>query len=194
MNFNDTRNIDYTFTTGRSDEDIRHVSAEAHLKLFWQRPAKDGDLTEPVVNEFSIAPVRLNLPLIEPRVIVGKYLTILFTIDSLTFLKDIERSKTPGSKPLKAFYHIENATSHILTYSLTVGSSDMFAFQGPKELTVRLLPFTRRTVEYVLMPLTRGLLSLPLVKIYDVHYKKTLVPLSATAELSMDKKMLWVVC
>lgn len=74
MNFNDTRNIDYTFTTGRSDEDIRHVSAEAHLKLFWQRPAKDGGApASTVVNEFSIAPVRLNLPLIEPRVIVGKH-------------------------------------------------------------------------------------------------------------------------
>lgn len=75
-----------------------------------------------------------------------------------------------------------------------MGSSDSFAFQGAKQLTVRMLPFTRRSFEYVLLPLTRGLLAIPSLRVYDVYYKKTLVPLPATAELKIDKKALWVVC
>lgn len=75
-----------------------------------------------------------------------------------------------------------------------MGSSDSFAFQGPRQLTVRMLPFTRRSLEYVLMPLTRGLLPIPALKVYDVHYKKTLIPLPATSELKIEKKNLWVVC
>lgn len=107
---------------------------------------------------------------------------------------DIERSANAGVRTLKAIYHIENATTHILNYSLTMGSSDTLAFQGPKQLTVRMLPFTRRSLEYIFMPLTRGLLAIPALKVYDVHYKKTLVPLPATAELKMEKKSLWVLC
>lgn len=72
MKHNDIQKINYQFDTGRvGEKEIRHVSAEAHLKVFWQRPVIDGK--EPIVNEFTITPVRLNLPLIEPRVIVGKY-------------------------------------------------------------------------------------------------------------------------
>lgn len=72
MKHNDSQKISYMFNTGRTGEkEIRQVSAEAHLKVFWQRPAKDGKT--PIINEYSISPVRLNLPLIEPRVIVGKY-------------------------------------------------------------------------------------------------------------------------
>lgn len=73
MKHNDTQKVLYMFTTGRTGEkEIRQVSAEAHLKVFWQRPVKDNSRA-PIVNEFTISPVRLNLPLIEPRVIVGKF-------------------------------------------------------------------------------------------------------------------------
>lgn len=73
MKYNDSQKISHVFNTGRSSEkEIRHVSAEAHLKVVWQRKLTEGQT--PIVNEFTITPVRLNLPLIEPRVIVGKFI------------------------------------------------------------------------------------------------------------------------
>lgn len=104
---------------------------------------------------------------------------------------EIERQE---NKTLLAKYHIENATNHILTFSLTMEPSDTFAFQGPKQLTVRMLPCTRRSFEYTLLPLTRGLLAIPGLVVYDINYKKILVPLAATPELKVEKKSLLVVC
>lgn len=112
----------------------------------------------------------------------------------LTFLQlDIERENSETGT-IFANYHLENATGHILTYSLTMGASDSFAFQGPKQLTIRMLPYTRRSIEYVFLPLNRGLLAIPTLKVFDVNYKKTLVPLPATEELTIDKKYLWIHC
>lgn len=72
MTHNENQKFNYIFHTSRTTHnEVRHVSAEAHLKILWQRPAKNG--SAPIVNEFKITPVRLNLPLIEPRVIVGKF-------------------------------------------------------------------------------------------------------------------------
>lgn len=60
----------YTFMTERFDhEGTQRATAEAHFTILWQRPVTEGT---PVVNKFTIAPVRFNLPLIEPRVLVGK--------------------------------------------------------------------------------------------------------------------------
>lgn len=72
MAHNESQKFNYIFHSGRTgDKEIRHVNAEAHLKILWQRPVEDG--IEPIINEFTITPVRLSLPLIEPRVIVGKF-------------------------------------------------------------------------------------------------------------------------
>lgn len=73
LDHNDRHRISYIIDTARSGEsEVRQVTAEAHLKLFWKR--KDSE----VVNEFKISPVRLNLPIIEPRVIVSKYTCLDF--------------------------------------------------------------------------------------------------------------------
>ncbi|KAK1759637.1 trafficking protein particle complex subunit 11 [Echria macrotheca] len=48
---------------------------------------------------------------------------------------------------------IENASNHFLTFGLTMEPSDEFAFSGAKKTTVHLLPVSRRSVTYRILPL-----------------------------------------
>lgn len=51
---------------------------------------------------------------------------------------------------------IENGSNHFLTFGLSMEPSEQFAFSGPKLTTVSLLPVSRRSVEYRLLPLSGG--------------------------------------
>lgn len=167
---NEGMKLNYSFDTCRnSSKEIRTVSAEAYLKIQWRRKGSNH------INEYHIPIVRLNLPLHEPRVILDHEWT--------------------DNGYLRLMYYIENATNHILTYSVAMGSSSIFAFQGPKHKTLRVLPFTRRTMEYVLLPLsltTKESLRLPQFKIHDTYYKRTLVVIPANRSASSDRADIFV--
>ncbi|KAL2162160.1 hypothetical protein VTH06DRAFT_7073 [Thermothelomyces fergusii] len=51
---------------------------------------------------------------------------------------------------------IENASAHFLTFGLSMDPSEHFAFSGPKQTTLNLLPVSRRAVEYRLLPVGRA--------------------------------------
>ncbi|CAN6640603.1 hypothetical protein TRVA0_018S01090 [Trichomonascus vanleenenianus] len=172
---NEGTKIDYEFETVRGSKEIRSVAAQAQLRIAWSRVGSD------TINQFYVPPIQLNLPLYEPRAILdyevqGEY--------------------------IKLTYYIENATGHILTYAVTMGSSALFAYQGPKNVSLRVLPYTRRKLEYLLLPLLNGallqssdssrMLKLPQMKIHDTFFKRTLVIVPAHGALRADKQDLFV--
>jgi hypothetical protein len=167
---NEGMKLSYSFDTCRnSSKEIRTVSAEAYLKIQWMRKGSKN------TNEYHIPVVRLNLPLHEPRVILDH--------------------EWIDKRYLRLMYYIENATNHILTYSISMGSSSIFAFQGPKHKSLRVLPFTRRMIEFVLLPLsstTKDPLRLPQFKIHDTYYKRTLVVIPANRLLLSDRTDIFV--
>lgn len=74
LEHNQKHKLSYIFDNSRAGEkDIRQVQASAHLKLRWRRPSKDNNI-QSVENVFTLSPLNITLPLIEPRVIVGKFL------------------------------------------------------------------------------------------------------------------------
>lgn len=165
--------------------------------------AEDSD----IINEFILPPLRLSLNLIEPRLIVTmaratigkkkrytKKVSNTISVTDHSGEEEIQEKDVMKSRAIKLRYYIENATAHMLTYSVTMGASDSFAYQGPKQLTVRMLPFTRRGIEYILYPLGRGQLLVPPLRVFDVNYRKTLGPVPASSNLKAEKNRLVITC
>lgn len=148
------------FEVVRKDRDSRVFDAEANLKIEWSRAE-----TPDVRNIFEASPVRLTLPNQEPRVLATA------ECDWSCNLVTIE-------------YYIENSTSHILTFAVSMGTSPFFLIQGPKAFNMRLLPFSRRKVVYKTYPLDPGSINEPLpeLRVFDTVYKQTLRVLSGNRD------------
>ncbi|KKA29833.1 hypothetical protein TD95_000424 [Thielaviopsis punctulata] len=88
---------------------------------------------------------------------------------------------------------IENASSHFLTFGLTIEPSDQFAFSGAKLTTVNVLPVSRRTVQFRLFPLVTGTYIRPALVVKDKYYQKIL-RIIPTEGMSADKDglLIWV--
>lgn len=71
-------------------------------------------------------------------------------------------------------YVIENPSMHFLTFSISIESSENYAFSGSKQMTVNLTPFSRHGIKFLFMPLTSGTYIQPDVKITDVYFNKVL--------------------
>lgn len=88
---------------------------------------------------------------------------------------------------------IENPSNHFLTFGLGMEPSDEFAFSGPKATTVNLLPMSRRTITYRLLPLVRGAYMRPTLTVRDKYFQKVL-RIIPTEGMKIDKDglLLWV--
>ncbi|ODQ67035.1 hypothetical protein NADFUDRAFT_49483 [Nadsonia fulvescens var. elongata DSM 6958] len=206
------RSKEYLFDTSRAkNTDSRSVPIEARYSVRWCRKAPENK-ADSIINEFAAPILRLNLPLIEPRV-------ICFSDNDLRTGSDFAKLSIQNQengqnqnihnllgsvKPLT--YYIENPTHHILTFSVTMIPSEYFAFQGPQQTSIRLLPFTRFELKYdvylLLDPVERKngpqldrkstWYRLPHLRVYDTFYQKTLSLLSADRTLRSDKKNLFL--
>lgn len=90
-------------------------------------------------------------------------------------------------------YTIENPSMQLLSFNVSMDASEEFAFSGPKTTAVQLIPLSRHTIRYRLLPLVKGKWISPQVKIVDVHWNKMLKPV-ATGEMKSDRRgiLLWV--
>lgn len=173
LTHNQGSKMSFVFDISRGEKEIRSVAAEAYLKIKWKRENSQE------INTFHIPVVRLNLPIHEPRVIL-----------------DCETDDK--SRFIRLLYYIENSTNHILTYSLSMSSSSAFAFQGSKQQALRVMPYTRRIIDYTLLPLDEAVVQdsawvkLPQLKIHDTYFKRTLVIVPATPILKTEKGELYV--
>ncbi|GKT46403.1 trafficking protein particle complex subunit 12 [Colletotrichum spaethianum] len=101
------------------------------------------------------------------------------------------------ANPLTGLIHlditIENPSSHFLTFGLSMEPSDEFAFSGSKQTTLHVLPVSRRTVTYRLLPLVRGDYIRPTLVVRDKYFQKVL-RIIPTEGMKIDKEglLVWI--
>lgn len=159
-------------------EDRRSVALSLALDIRWRRPDTDDTDSASGRNTAAtttLAMPRFIVPMGEPRVLA---------------------SATP-SDTLPGFIHLdytlENPSMHFLTFSLAMEASEQFAFSGPKSTIIQLVPLSRHTVRYNLLPSKRGQWIQPQLVVVDTYFNKTLRVLP-TGGMRMDKKgvLVWV--
>lgn len=134
-------------------EDHRHATLTFNLDISWERssPFPSG---VPAISTLLVPP--LTLAFGEPRLIAT----------SSTSMTDISM--------INMTYTLENPSMHILTFSLSMEASEEFAFSGPKNSTVRLLPLSRNTIKYNIFPAKQGIWLKPSFKCLDLGFGKVL--------------------
>ncbi len=168
---NDLQERSFHLKAQKTDlEDRRSTFLDLRLEVSWRR---GGSQKAPTVTYLAVP--ELVIPFGEPRV--------------LATAKNGE--EPPGVIHLQ--YVIENPSTYALAFSLTMDPSEDFAFSGPKNVSVELLPLSRHTVPYNLMPLVKGAWITPQLRVFDTHFHKAL-KVNATEGMRSDKKGLsiWV--
>ncbi|KAJ8099394.1 Gryzun, putative trafficking through golgi-domain-containing protein [Lipomyces tetrasporus] len=194
--------------TNNDPMEKRIATADAKLTLSWRRTNMDTGSDEKEYNSFTMPTLKLTFPLLEPRV-----------------LMDVQST---SSENVHLMYFIENATSHLLTFSVTLDlNNDMslsypirhqlrqqshskdfddhdnapvrekvplqnanFAYEGAKQVGVRVLPYSSRRLDFGLLPLavTSGWQRVPALRVYDTHFKKSLSVFPASEKFRVDFK------
>jgi hypothetical protein len=154
-------------------EDRSPASLDLSFIIKWRRDnsQKDGELNT------TVMPVGRYVVLgTEPRV-----------------LASVLPSGTDETSTMQLNITIENPSSHLLTFGLTMEPSDEFAFSGAKQTTVHLLPMSRRTTTYRLLPLNRGTWIRPGLGVRDKYFQKVL-RIIPTEGMKIDKDglLVWV--
>ncbi|KAK3725138.1 hypothetical protein LTR37_000649 [Vermiconidia calcicola] len=148
-------------TQKHSLDDRRPTTVDATLAITWSRDENSEHITT------DIPIPRLTLPVMEPRV--------LCTL--------AETQPTDGCDATIQ-YHIENPSTHFLTFAVTMEATEDFAFSGPKYRTLSLAPLSRHQVSYqiALQDLDDSQASgkgeghwiWPSLQVVDSYYQKTL--------------------
>ncbi|KAF2189658.1 hypothetical protein K469DRAFT_736937 [Zopfia rhizophila CBS 207.26] len=145
-------------------EERRSTSLDMGLSITWCR----GTERSPVVTTMLSVP-RIHVPSSEPRV-----LATALSSDKVASLIHMD-------------YTLENPTMHFLTFELSMEASEEFGFSGPKLRVLHLLPMSRQTVRYNILPLVKGAWITPQLRVVDRYFNKTL-KVQATDGLRLDKK------
>lgn len=161
-------------------DDRRPAALELSLAIRWRRQSESASSN--IVT--TILPVpRLTIPCSEPRVLCSL---------------DYPESDTSD---VILQYHLENPSMHFLTFSLTMGANEDFAFSGPKYRTLSLTPLSRVSIEYRLLVHDHGAEDevatttthngrwlYPLLRVVDSYYQKTLKVQAAGSSIKADEK------
>lgn len=136
-------------------DDRRSASLDLALSISWRR-----SLSSPVNTTLLPVP-RLLVASQEPRV--------LLTCSP-------HQTRDPSIPALTLSYTIENPSMHFLTFTITMNPSEEFAFSGTKTGTIQLVPLSRRTVRFVVLPSerTRGSWIRPAFVVRDRYFQKVL--------------------
>ena len=162
---------EYLFEVQKLDiEDRRNSVIRFQLEVQWSlRDAPDGRTTT------LISIPQLTIPFGEPRLLVSS-----------------QQYKNP-TPLVHLSYTLENPSTHLLTFQLTMDASEDFAFSGPKTTTMHLVPLSRNTVHFNLLPSRGGTWIRPNLKVVDIGFGKTLKA-GAAKGCKSDKKgvAVWV--
>lgn len=152
-------------------EERRATALDMSLNVSWQR---SGDPENPIVTT-SLPIPRIHIPSSEPRVLATALRSAI--VPSLIHMD----------------YTLENPTMHFLTFELSMEASEEFGFSGPKLRVLHLLPMSRQTARFNMLPLVTGVWITPQMKVVDRYFNKTL-KVQATDGLRLDKKgvSVWV--
>lgn len=175
--------------TKASLEDRRATTVDLGLIIRWRRPeAGSAAVTSTIpVNSYT-------LPNSEPRVLAA------VSIPTPTTPTDGDAADAPETvnpSLIALTYTLENPTTHFLTFDLNMEISETFAFSGPAVRTLNLLPLSRESIRFILLPM--GALDQAAVpqdgaekggawldvryKIVDRYFKKVLRVLAASERI-----------
>ncbi|KAH8808417.1 Gryzun, putative trafficking through golgi-domain-containing protein [Xylogone sp. PMI_703] len=89
---------------------------------------------------------------------------------------------------------IENPSNHFLTFSLAMEPSEEFAFSGIKQSIIQLVPLSRRTVRFRLLPFVRGTWIGPIRCVIRDRYFQKVLKVSPTEGMKPHKDgvLVWV--
>jgi hypothetical protein len=152
-------------------EERRATALDMSLNITWQRSSSQD--TSYVITSLPIP--RIHIPSSEPRVLATALRSAI--VASLIHMD----------------YTLENPTMHFLTFELSMEASEEFGFSGPKLRVLHLLPMSRQTARFNILPMVTGQWITPQMKVVDRYFNKTLKVL-ATDGLRLDKKgvSVWV--
>lgn len=149
-------------------EDRRSASVDVSLNLRWRRKDVSGDGL-PVINTTSLPVPRLPIPGSEPRVLAALVAPppvkapVLSPPGSppITKLTRVRTASTAASMLLPTLpnsiaipgvvhleYTLENPTNYFLTFNVVMEANEEFAFSGPKQTSLQLLPVSRVSLYY----------------------------------------------
>jgi trafficking protein particle complex subunit 11 len=145
-------------------EERRPTNIDAVLDITWQRASSPSN---PTVTS-SVPIPRISFNTAEPRVLATTSPSALV------------------SSCIHLDYVLENPTMHFLTFELTMEASEEFGFSGAKLRNLRLLPMSRQTVRYNLLPQARAVWITPNLRVVDKYFNQVL-KVMATDGLRTEK-------
>jgi trafficking protein particle complex subunit 11 len=132
-------------------EDSRSTKLNFQLEIAWRH---ESEQTDSSVTRIPIP--ELIIPFGEPRVLALAHVQ-------------------PGTNvPIHLDYTIENPSMYVLTFHLSMETSEQFAFSGPKTTSIQLVPLSRHTVRYTIFSFVQGTWITPLFRVVDPYFSKTL--------------------
>lgn len=157
----------------RSLDDRSSAAITLQLEITWRR--RDPTSVSSTSTTTYLSVPTLTIPFGEPRV--------LATAQPSTTMPFV----------IHLAYMIENPSVHLLTFALSMATSEGFAFSGPKVGTVQLVPLSRHQVRYSLLPTVRGGWIYPQLRVNDVGFN-TLLKVGAAGGCLVDERGLavWV--
>lgn len=154
-------------------EDRSPVSLDLTFKILWRRA--DSPLDSPP-NTTTMPVGRYTVLGSEPRVLATAF-----------------HGQPDETSTTQLDITIENPSNHLLTFGLTMDPSDEFAFSGAKQTTLHMLPMSRRTTTYRLLPLKRAAYIRPGLVVRDKYFQKVL-RIIPTEGMKIDKDglLVWI--
>ena len=159
------------FTQKLSLDDRGTATLDVSLAIRWRR-----DVEGSAVNTTVLAVPRLLVSSSEPRVLGA--VSYSGTIPSVVHF-DIT---------------IENPSNHFLTFGVSMEPSEKFAFSGVKQSTLQLVPLSRRTMRFRLLPFSRGDWIGPIRCVIKDRYFQKMLKIAPTEGMRLDKDAIffWV--
>ena len=146
--------------------DKHPVGLDLSMQIDWRRSNAATATTS------TLELPRYVAPMAEPRAL-------------LTATRDLG-SIVPGLRNLS--FVIENPSTHFLTFSFTMESSEDFTFSGPKATSFSLVPLSRHSIEYMMVPRKMREWIPVRVQIVDSYFGQSLRVNPANDLVRADKK------
>ncbi|APA14900.1 hypothetical protein sscle_13g096700 [Sclerotinia sclerotiorum 1980 UF-70] len=160
-----------TFTQKYSLDDRGTATLDLSLVIKWRR-----DKDSSTINTCIVPVPRLLVSSSEPRVLAA--VTYSSTISSMIHF-DVT---------------IENPSHHFLSFAITMEPSEQFAFSGVKQSTLQLVPLSRRTIKFRLLPTVRGDWIGPIRCVIRDRYFQKVLKIAPTEGMKSEKEglLIWV--
>ncbi len=147
--------------------DRHRVTVDLELEIGWRRQ----DSSE--VNTTVLEAARLVAPMAEPRV--------MLTISPIS-------TGMPDVAMHKLSFTIENPSMHFLNFNVGLEASEDFAFSGSKSCAISLLPVSRQTLVYHILPKKKDEWVGVQLNVVDAYFGQTLKVLPGGKGVKADKK------